>query len=735
MFSAFHLVSVHLFNKGIQEEIIQNNRMMLSNTAERYQIHFERIKTLLFNLYNNEYVIALNKQSQIAEERGLEYSSVSKLLKELRSQAYNPMLLLDNLIVYYPSTSTVIEKEGTLDADMMFTRFYVSDSTLFWRQLEQSDDAYQLHQEQRFTVSTVNDHVEVQLIPVTFRMPSSNYLVIAFLDAKKMKESFYNKDDDRQFIILDESGSPLYQSSGSLSFDELPNFNLGQDYVVSGDYIFFREEHSKDKLTYITAVPYSNITSKVNTASMMMFVILGVSVTLGLLISIYFSRNINRPLHQIMTSLIKQEPVPISSTIHEFDLIQRKLGDLVQEKDAINKKLSDKQSLLTHYSYINKLKAITSDINEWKDIAHINEPYYIILFQLQLRLLNVPEQVEPHKIAYYLKKYIDVILSEQLPGTHTLQIEQNQIISLVQADSHTDNLGQALALFKQSVDRDSDSYLVMIGVSDIYKGSGSFNHAYEEVLQLVQLARPIEECQILHHLPAPPAPLVFTLAQEQELFAHLQAGNAAAGITALNRLLDQCEREQSTVVQLQQLAYGVLSRVTKLLEPYGDKENGYLHEDKLAELRECWTINQFKQFYLQLFDQAAMMIQEGKGEEPPAITFIMEYMERRYADDLSLEQLADKLQLSSTYLSVYIKEKTGANFSEHLNNIRIRRAKELLADPNLSVQDISLQIGYRNVTSFIRMFKKITGFPPGEYRKHARWKDDEQMRPSAKIFT
>jgi YesN/AraC family two-component response regulator len=73
--------------------------------------------------------------------------------------------------------------------------------------------------------------------------------------------------------------------------------------------------------------------------------------------------------------------------------------------------------------------------------------------------------------------------------------------------------------------------------------------------------------------------------------------------------------------------------------------------------------------------------------------------------------------MSPAYLSVYIKEKTGANFSDHLNEIRIRKAKELLIVTEMSIQDISLEVGYANITSFNRMFKKQIGMSPGEYRK------------------
>jgi YesN/AraC family two-component response regulator len=138
----------------------------------------------------------------------------------------------------------------------------------------------------------------------------------------------------------------------------------------------------------------------------------------------------------------------------------------------------------------------------------------------------------------------------------------------------------------------------------------------------------------------------------------------------------------------------------------------------VEHMGECFTLDQFKQLFAQLFSDAAAVIQANKEKQDSTVSLVMEMIENRYADDLSLDLLADRLNLSTAYLSVYIKEKTGVNFSDHLNAVRIRKAKELLTGTGLSVQEISARIGYRNVTSFNRMFKKITGIPPGEYRKN-----------------
>lgn len=81
--------------------------------------------------------------------------------------------------------------------------------------------------------------------------------------------------------------------------------------------------------------------------------------------------------------------------------------------------------------------------------------------------------------------------------------------------------------------------------------------------------------------------------------------------------------------------------------------------------------------------------------------------------------MADKLHITPGHLSSYFKEKTGTNFSDYLNELRIGRAKELLLNPELRIQDVAAAVGYQNVNSFIRMFKRSSGVTPGEYRKRA----------------
>jgi two-component system response regulator YesN len=94
------------------------------------------------------------------------------------------------------------------------------------------------------------------------------------------------------------------------------------------------------------------------------------------------------------------------------------------------------------------------------------------------------------------------------------------------------------------------------------------------------------------------------------------------------------------------------------------------------------------------------------------------YIEAYYTDpDMSLDRLKEQFDLNPKYLSQLFKDKFGEGFMDFLIRLRIERAKELLQTTSDPVQSISGRVGYLNVISFTRTFKKITSMSPGDFRK------------------
>lgn len=95
---------------------------------------------------------------------------------------------------------------------------------------------------------------------------------------------------------------------------------------------------------------------------------------------------------------------------------------------------------------------------------------------------------------------------------------------------------------------------------------------------------------------------------------------------------------------------------------------------------------------------------------------ILKYIYTNY-EDINLDSLSAKFNYHRNYLSSMIKKETGMTLSEHIQSVRLERAKNLLCDTNVTVFDIASKIGYTDVSYFNRIFKKMYNVTPKEYRR------------------
>lgn len=96
---------------------------------------------------------------------------------------------------------------------------------------------------------------------------------------------------------------------------------------------------------------------------------------------------------------------------------------------------------------------------------------------------------------------------------------------------------------------------------------------------------------------------------------------------------------------------------------------------------------------------------------------IARYMDAHYQEDLSLQQISARFYLSREYISRKFKQQFGLNWSEYLGKLRINNAKLLLQNPSLRIAKISEMVGFQDEKYFSKVFKKMEGLTPGDYRK------------------
>lgn len=714
------MVAFTFLKSKIQNEIIQYNKLILNNTVERYSTHFTRIKNVLFQYSSNEYLVAFNSQLLTKNENDVNYLLAKKVIQNLQTDSFNPLFYLDNIVIYFNSNSFTIDKEGSSEAQGMFSNLYGSDkyTYMFWKEQFKLNQAFQLLPSAKF-YKTAERSKGYELIPFSFQTFNGNYQIIAFIDISKTQQAFFGDDDNRQFMILGADNKIIYRSSDELSAAAMPAFETNQAYKLQKGYYYFKQKDT-DGLTYVTLVPYANIASELRKMNLTLVLILIITTVIGLAASFYHSKRIQSPVEQIISSITDRNPLKVKSSINEFAFIHQKIHSLLEERDGVKNELASKQSVLTSFNYINRLKSINSDLSEWKDFIATEDNFIVVLYELNFRSAAYEElQIQVERASYYIREHIDLMVSERFSDSHTFQIEKNQILSVISGDTPIDNIHSLLMELKHHLDQDKKYCIVTIAISSKFEHVSQFNNAYLQVLELVQRSRLVEETQIVFQ-SRPLAPtFAFSPGQDQELNVCLQAGDKDRSLQLIVRCLDDMYQKEASVAQFRFFADAVISKVWKILEIFNVHTSASWELKPLMHrLKDCYTLNEYKLAFNSVIESATSLVRSKKGDTDPIVTYVMDILHTKYAEDISLDNLADKLNMSNAYLSVYIKEKTGVNFIDHLNDIRINQAQALLSGTDMNINDISIQIGYRNITSFNRMFKKRTGMTPGEYRKN-----------------
>lgn len=126
-----------------------------------------------------------------------------------------------------------------------------------------------------------------------------------------------------------------------------------------------------------------------------------------------------------------------------------------------------------------------------------------------------------------------------------------------------------------------------------------------------------------------------------------------------------------------------------------------------------------KIWFLNCLKAACENINSGaQKQENSVIEKAKIYIKENYTWDISLDDVSRKFKLTPYYFSKLFKQETGSTFVEYLTGIRMETAREMLKNPERSVKEIGISVGYSDPNYFSRIFKKVMGVTPSEYREN-----------------
>ena len=137
---------------------------------------------------------------------------------------------------------------------------------------------------------------------------------------------------------------------------------------------------------------------------------------------------------------------------------------------------------------------------------------------------------------------------------------------------------------------------------------------------------------------------------------------------------------------------------------------------------------------LQMASQANNNIgysEESRGTKD-TITDVVNYIDEHFSEELSLVLLSERFHIESTYLSKLLKKETGENVMNYIAGKRMERAKILIGEGELAINEIAFLVGYSDYNYFNKVFKKLTGLSPRDYKEKIHNRADTKFSKNSK---
>ncbi|TDQ40365.1 helix-turn-helix domain-containing protein [Aureibacillus halotolerans] len=470
------------------------------------------------------------------------------------------------------------------------------------------------------------------------------------------------------------------------------------------------------------------------------FAVALVSVLLGVVWIILMSHRNNKPIQSIMESInsySKQRNRPFlrDPSGDELGIINTAIQSLLRESsemDQQNKEnLMYKQRMLFQ-EWLEGNRVISFD--EWADERELSSDFQLneaclLLFEIDHyeQFFDNHSKKDLALVNYVVKK----VLEEMVDGDAAFSIwhewvSDRRLAAVVLCSRETDLGWHQLAERYQNWIHSEMQFTITIALGSVKHDMDCIPLAYSEAKRALSHKITLGRQRIIAHediagLNQIDSTHYIPLVEEIIQRFKQGEGNWQGGLGQLFHLFrkDQVSMQFLTSI-LSYFTYQMQQEMNSLAYDYVEVWNSGSSLLSDMETNRFENLDDISNYVLDWLTNKEIDLQHirNKNIHRQSILDIKKYIEKHYhCIDLSLSYLSDLFNIQPTYLSRIFKEEMGEKFVDYLMNVRIRQAKTLLSETEETVQQITVKVGYTHVVSFTRAFKKITGVPPGEYRK------------------
>jgi two-component system response regulator YesN len=539
-------------------------------------------------------------------------------------------------------------------------------------------------------------------------------------------------------LVLDDSGQTIYQNGMRTTFEkaissldekELTNEDVIVTVSIEGEnYLVSHARMDIQGWTIYQLTPYEEYLTRMSVKVRSTLLVGLTLIVIGFLLSYFFAIMMYSPWKKLLKG-ISAHFISVNPSMDESSMVKEAIAKLMDEYDNAQTAFQQYEPVIKDRFIYELLHHSTMDAAGLDTrIKHFDLqfdfPYYTALL-VNSDIGDLPGSEDENK-RVFIFNLIHNIISKSYRSEGTI-LDNGRfafIINLPESEWNEEII-RSFKLHSNEINENVQVHLdvtLQFSYGDIVTLVTKVYESFLQAKRMFNYKAVFNKADVVFYgIGQTEQKLEYPYAIQQQLSHAILSANLEGVFLGVERLFDNYiyagkyprDRVQDMIVLL-------LSNVTgALLQEGFDTDVIFRDGNHILKINDCHNQQELKTYILQYFSSAVEVVQSEQDKKSGDLYSLkaIEYMEIRYSENISISHIADHMGISSGYLSKMFKAETGKSPLEYLTDVRMKRGKQLLEDPELSLQKVSEMIGYNDVHSFIRFFKKYEQMTPGEYRK------------------
>lgn len=733
------------FNKSTINELDKSIKKNLLQTSYCVESMLYSCKYAVSPILNDQYI------QFYTSTRNFSDSQIGKKITDEITSYSDSNILIHSMYVYSAVNHSYITSLGYYTQQDFFDDFFINYCN------KPQTKPYDIITTR--PLSYPKGSLPINIISMVFNQSNNNNELNSVIVVNIDESNLYNiikdinKNDFNSIFIIDPNGRIISHSNKALLLSNVSNKSYYKKIVSSNSTVGTLYDKIDDKtclISYITGEngwkyiytsDYLNITKSSRDIRNTVIFICLILIIIGIILSYLATNSIYNPIKKLVstasnlltsTSNSGTGESRKNSRNNEFNYIQSTLINFHTQANQLKSTLDSSIPLLRERFILNLLNGkVTDDMvnkqsEDFLKVKLFTDSFVVITLKVDdFEDYSRKFDIETNNLFNFA---INNIFEELLPNScsgYTVEYEPNCLVFLLNfyKSVEQDSIKDLIAPFTYRLQIEVSKFL---GYS-VSIGIGRPAVSYREIPQSFNQSLDATKYTVIKGTSS----VIFwqdvlrevvndknySIDKEKQIISSLKSGN----LKNVSLILD------SLVIELRLAHYDKAERILTLIlmsiikscyemgVPISN-ENFY-DSDIFNQFYSLKTIDIRKDFIVDLCERAILAVSErGKNKNQELICKALEYIRINLSKDISLEEMAELLDITPNYFSKLFKEGTGQNFIDFLTEVRMKKAAELLTASSLKIRDIYQQIGFTSQQYFAGVFKKYYGITPSQYQ-------------------